>query len=415
VTQTGGSGTYRFWWIATKPDTTIINNCAGASMIQVQQPDSASVEISGVQTVGVASNSYAISISASTYSGPKTLVHDCWFETQSGSFAIKTSTNRGLAWSCSFDDTFSMNALAFQMKSEGPEMEPSWSTASTWGADDTNGATNFYIEDCDFHAYLMATDFDSNTRAVFRHNVIDNCGMGSHGADSGPLGMRHVEIYDNELIFNNMGDCDGSVTLNVDQFLWQRGGSMVITDNILPNIDSCAYPHKGNINMSILNLTRSISCYGCWIDYPAPHQVGQGFGTGAVRHDFPCNQGNYGYYYIYSEPDYIWNNTGTAGNRVGLKSENPISCTNPPPLSQFIQAGRDYIIGPKPGYQKFTYPHPLRGAAPSPTPTPTATATPQPTSTPSTTATPTATATPRPTATPGHTPRPHPSHGPVKE
>ena len=32
-------------------------------------------------------------------------------------------------------------------------------------------------------------------------------------------------------------------------------------------------------------------------------------------------------------------------------------------MADFVQAGRDYIIGAKPAYQKFTYPHPLRGPA----------------------------------------------------
>jgi hypothetical protein len=31
-------------------------------------------------------------------------------------------------------------------------------------------------------------------------------------------------------------------------------------------------------------------------------------------------------------------------------------------LANYIQAGRDYKLEPKPGYVKYTYPHPLRTA-----------------------------------------------------
>jgi hypothetical protein len=436
VMQTGGSGTYKFWWIATKPATTIINNCSSVAAIQVDQPGTGSVEISGIQGVNTAGNSPAmVSLGAATYAGSKTLIHDCWFQQAGAVDSVLSSTNRCLIWSCSFDDTFSEVGLGLHLKMDRPQMEPSWSSPSTWGATDTNGATNFYIEDCDFHAYLNATDFDDNTRAVFRYNRLDNSGMASHGADSSPVGLRHVEIYNNELIFDNFGDCDGSVTLNVNWFFWQRGGSSVITDNILPAINSCAWGSKGNVLFSVLNIERSEGCYSCWTSYPAPHQIGQGYGNGAVYHSSSCNQANYGYYYIYSEPVYIWNNTGSGGNNTGLNADAD-ECGNNQQLANYVQQGRDYIIGPKPGYQKFTYPHPLRGVGPSPTPTPgpspspTATATPTATSPPSPTPTatatptatsppsptPTATGTPRPTptatATPKHTPRPRPTRPP---
>jgi hypothetical protein len=371
VTKIGGSGTYRFWWIATKPATTIVNNCPSGAAISVNQPNTGSVEISGIQAINP-SPSDTLSINATTYSGPKTLVHDCWFQSASASSALMVLTNRGLVWNCSFDDTFSQVALAFHMKMETDAMEPSWSTNSTWGADDINGATNFYIEDCDFHAYLNAADFDSNTRVVFRHNVLDNSGLGSHGAGTSPIGVRHVELYNNELIFDNFGDCDGSLTLNVNWFFWQRGGSAVITDNILPAISSCAWANKPNITFSILNLGRSTGCYPCWKSYPAPHQIGQGFGPGAVRHSAPCNQTNYGYYYVYSEPDYIWNNTGGGGNKTSLTEETSQCGTNQH-LSEYVQAERDYILGPKPGYVKYAYPHPARSFSYQPSPTPSAT------------------------------------------
>src|SRR5437773_2102550 len=410
VTSIAGSGTWTFWWIATQPATTIINNYNNGAtpLLQINQNQIGSPEITGIKFYNSpTSSSTTINLRADAYFGPKTLIHDCWFQADSASDAILARTNRALIWNCSFDDRFSQAALGLQLKWEDLTGSPSWSTDSTMGMDDTNGATNFYIEDCDFHAYLNATDFDSASRVVFRHNILDNSGMGSHGADTGPIGMRHVELYNNELIFDNFGDCDGSVTLNVNWFFWQRGGTSVITDNVLPAISSCSWGNKSNIAFSVLNIRRNTGCYPCWTQYPAPHQVGQGYGAGAVFHPWTCveipDQPNY---YIFLEPVYIWNNSGTGGNNTRLNSDPDDPCGNNQQVSNYVQVGRDYIVGAKSGYTKFTYPHPLRGGNPSPTPTATSTPAPTPTATATATATPTPLPTPIPTPTPTPTPTP---------
>ena len=375
VTTTQGSGTWTFWWIATQSATTIVNNYSNGgkpsvSLVQINQSRAGSTEISGIRFLAnpaTTNRSGFIGLGSIASLNPKTKIHDCWFENDGGgAAAIYAATNQGLVWNCSFDDTFSQAAAAITLKWEDANGAPSWTSNSTMGADDTNGATNFYIEDCDFHAYLVAADPDSNSRMVFRHNVFDNSGLSSHGADTGPIGMRHVELYDNELIFDNFGECDGSVTLNVPWFFWQRGGTGVITDNILPAISSCAWGNKGNILFSVLNTRRNSGPYCCWKNYPAPHQVGQGYGSSAVFHKYtPTNcwgQGENFSYYTFSEPVYIWNNRGTAGNQVNLNAESEDPCGNNQLLTSYIQADRDYKLEPKPGYVKFTYPHPLRSS-----------------------------------------------------
>jgi hypothetical protein len=62
------------------------------------------------------------------------------------------------------------------------------------------------------------------------------------------------------------------------------------------------------------------------------------------------------------EPVYIWDNSGTGGNRVGLNAESEDPCGNNQLLTNYIQAGRDYKLEPKPDYVKYTYPHPLRSS-----------------------------------------------------
>ena len=374
ITSTAGSGTRRFWWIATQPATTIINdydngagnNNGATPLLRISQNQIGSPEISGIKFFNSSiSNSCMIGLNADAYSGPKTLIHDCWFQFDSanGTVAIFARSNRGLIWNCSFDDTFSRAAAAFQFKWEDATGSPSWSTNSTMGAADTNGATNFYVEDCDFHAFLNMADPDSNSRVVFRHNIFDNSGLSSHGADTGPIGLRHVELYDNELIFDNFG-CDANTTLNVNWFFWMRGGTGVITDNILPAISSCSWGNKGNMLFSVLNIRINTGGYPCWTKYPAPHQLGQGYGPGAVSYSHYSGS-NYGRlnYYTYLEPVYIWSNSGTGGNQVGLNAESADPCGNNQLLSNYIQAGRDYKLEPKPGYVKYTYPHPLRSSA----------------------------------------------------
>ena len=369
ITSTGGSGTWRFWWIATMPATTVVNAYQGNGnsydgMLRINQSQNGHTEVSGIRFLASAHKSSFVSLYASAWVMPKTLIHDCWFENDGGGVdAIFAASNQGLVWNCSFDDTWSQAAAAITLKWEFGAGDVSWRTNSTMGTNDLNGATNFYVEDCDFHGYLGVADFDSNSRVVFRHNLLDNSSISSHGADTGPIGLRHVEIYDNELIFDNFGDCDGSLTLPVPWFFWLRGGTGVITNNVLPALSSCAWGNKGNIVFSVLNTRRSSGPYCCWGTYPAPHQVGQGFGPGAVYHQyFPTNcwgQGQNFSYYTRAEPVYVWSNSGTGGNRVSLNQDDTDECGNGQNVASYVLANRDYVIAPKPGYQKFTYPHPL--------------------------------------------------------
>ena len=101
------------------------------------------------------------------------------------------------------------------------------------GALDTGGTHNFYVEDCDFHMSAHVGDPDANARAVVRHCVNDHAAWSSHGADSGPVGMRHIEFYDNSFLFINFGDNDGSKTVGLPFWFFMRGGCWLFTDNLI--------------------------------------------------------------------------------------------------------------------------------------------------------------------------------------
>jgi hypothetical protein len=58
-----------------------------------------------------------------------------------------------------------------------------------------------------------------------------------------------------------------------------------------------------------------------------------------------------------TEKFYIWGNTGYTS--VG-GTDYPDQCGRGLTVAQFVQQGRDYELGPKPGWARYTYPHPLR-------------------------------------------------------
>lgn len=363
ITSTGGSGTRHEWIISTPPTTVITHNSAGA-LFSITEDATHHTELSGIKIVLGTGTGDAVSISTD---GKSALLHDLWFEYASGisDHCIRSSTNHAVVWDCSFDSSpFSLAALAVAVKNDSAT--DAWTNLSYMGAADTGGSHNFYFEDCDFHAWLNATDFDGNSRAVMRHCLFNNAAVGTHGADTGPVGMRHFEVYDSEFTFT--GHDDGT-TFPLSWWFFIRGGTGVITDNILPAIESTDYPAKDEITLIVLNLRRGSGPNPCWgadipgIQYPCPRQVGMGRVTGVAGNDDITYIGD-------SEPLYIWNNTGTYNVSVVDDNTFPGQCTNPDSSVDYVVADRDYFNDgtAKPGYTKFTYPHPLRSEAAPETP-----------------------------------------------
>jgi hypothetical protein len=89
------------------------------------------------------------------------------------------------------------------------------------------------------------------------------------------------------------------------------------------------------------------------------------------------------------EPLYIWGNFGDGDvENPSIENAGYQQCPDNPNQnnpSYYIQRNRDYYTGvAKPGWQRYTYPHPLTGSrAPASEPSPAPTATPVPTPTPS--------------------------------
>jgi hypothetical protein len=370
VTSVGGSGTKAFWVFATPATTTIINS-SNSDLFAVNESTNGNVDISGIYFLASGNTVSGNHINIfGTSGGQPVLIHNCRLSVSTaGARGILTNVNRGVVHHCSFDARFEAKIASSGFSNEvicdknPADTFGSWTANSTMGSNDATGTSNFYIEDSYFAGTPIYTmDFDDGTRVVVRHNVFDNSGLSSHGADTSFFGQRHIEIYDNTFLFTIVGND----TFNVVDWLYLRGGTGVITDNTMPVLSSVPWGHKASIRMTVQNLQRNSGNWPCWSTYPAPHQIGQGYGSGAVFHAGPPS------YYTYTEPLYLWNNTGE-GNSPGVEdygcgSANVCpNCSSQPLGSSFVQSGRDYITNTaKPGYAKFTYPHPLANTGSKP-------------------------------------------------
>lgn len=364
-------------WLVSTPPTTILVNNSTAAMFAVTEDSSFNTKLSGFKiSEGTGSGNGIDLISGG---GAAIVVQNCWIEQGSG-VSVHTAINRGVVSNCSFDSTpFSRAPIAIDPQ---PFDTTAWSTQSYWGSSDTDGLHNFYVETCDFHAYLLASDNDEGARTIYRYNVLNNAGLGGHGADTGPFGARYFEMYNNVGVFNGYND---GTTFSMNQWYYVRGGSFVVYNNTLPALTSTDFGTKDDLNMTVMNLQRNAGPNPCWsmgttggADYFTPHQVGFGFVTGAGvdgHGNTTYSAASYGFssmvYVGDSEPGYIWGNSrqplgNTATSDYG--SGQGDSCGGTTDTSaNYIIANRDYFNGAtaKPGWSPYTYPHPLTQASSS--------------------------------------------------
>lgn len=346
---------------------TITNRSAADALISVLEARNGDVEVGGFRFLpgfssGAPGMHNHIRVTAAP-GGKPVLVHDCYFETNyvAAIFGLGWGTNGGVIWRCKFFSNYNLDG-GIQFKSTSSE---TWRTPSTIGMADVNGTTNTYIEDCTFIGiFIGAVDFDDNCRAVLRHCTLDNSMVYCHGQDTSPDGARHWEVYDNKFIYTASGSPPGfpNVTypLNLQAWLSIRGGTGIIADNVFPNIAT----KNQAVQMNVFSINRRSLTIPCQTRYPAARQVGQTWiGAGGYSYpNAPIDGGGYS-----TDPVYLWGNTGSATESptfVGLNQYLPDECGNGQRITDYVKPGRDYIVGKaKPGYAKFTYPHPLRVAA----------------------------------------------------
>lgn len=194
----------------------------------------------------------------------------------------------------------------------------SWTTASTMGSADTGGNVNVYVEDSTWKDFGQSPDLDDNARFVMRYSTLDGVSGLTHGFTSA-FGGRHFEYYNNTFT---------STTNNrniAGRYFWARAGHGIFADNV------CNNQNQGYGTPTLLDTI--VEGGGT---YPKDRQVGWGHNGTAYGID----------------PIYIQNQTGGCAYSWGTSS------------GTFIQADREVYAnnGNKPGYTKYTYPHPLRAA-----------------------------------------------------
>ncbi|HEX7080825.1 MAG TPA: hypothetical protein VF329_07415 [Gammaproteobacteria bacterium] len=330
---------------------TITHSAGSRDLLIVLADQSHNVEISGFRFLpgSVSNPAHYILVEGI---GKPVLVHDLYMRIEDfGVSCIRWGARGGVIWNNVFEsrDRGGAGSGCLPIKAESNEFDVSWTTPSTFGTDDVGGDQNVYIEDNTFRAIIyQAIDPDGNARVVIRHNTFDNSAMASHGADTGPDGMRHAEVYDNRFIFTASGS-EYDFPLALNNFMYIRGGSWVITDNEIDDIRSQLWGDKDEIMVTVQNLRRRSGPYPCWTTYPVPRQFGQGYDTAPTL-----------------EPAYIWNNTGDGQLTPQLSDYDPDQCGNNLHTDDFVQEGRDYFLEAKPGYRKYPYPHPLRDDRPAP-------------------------------------------------
>jgi hypothetical protein len=240
----------------------------------------------------------------------------------------------GVYWNCHFDGDDGNPGLVANAPIH-MDQGRAWTTASTMGMDDSAGTVNLYVEACTFKDVDTFIDCDRAGRVVVRNCICDGSWLLTHGFTSGAyLGGRHVELYDNEFKSTRTDEAKNMA----NRYFWLRAGTCVITDNsAVPPVRTQDY----GSTLAILNIG----------DNSAP----------AGSQDMQPGWGHNGSADI-REPIYVWDNTGSMGSTVTFNNQSGNWQAATTVATSAGDSGAELFIdlGAKPGWSKFTYPHPFR-------------------------------------------------------
>jgi hypothetical protein len=352
-TWTTGISTTKQIWIRAQNYTAVsggsgsrnvtITNNSSSPLFNLTSGNSYHVRISGIRF-----NEGSGMVNAVRFQGTGSkvpLLDDCYFQVKErqnvnepDGAVLALLSQGGVAWNCYLSGAgfgaSTVDGVAPDGASVIVQSPRAWTTASTMGALDTNGNINWYLEDSTFFNFGQFPDVDNNGRIVIRHSTIDGASGVTHGFTSA-WGGRFAEYYNDTFnVTTNGRDIAG-------RYFWVRGGTALFTDNVVYR------PNTGYGAPVLLAIGDNTSPSG---SYLIPRQPGCGHnGTSYV-----------------SDPIYIWNNTGAGAQSWGYQDQ-------PGGWESYVVLNRDVFVSgvpgnPKPGYTKYTYPHPLRsgGSADSP-------------------------------------------------
>ncbi len=308
-----------------------VTNVTVSGTVTINKHSSRSVELSGFSFSknGGGNSAKMFRVTGSWQSEPP-LIHDNEF-TVNDAAIFRYETNGGVIYNNIFRGGFDDSAIQHKIDNDNQ----SWSTADTMGTRDSTGKRNLYVEDNVFEGMVnQATDFDDAARVVFRYNTLNHSSFNSHGLATSPIGVRHYEIYNNTFAYPN-----GNV--NQSWHIWLRGGTGVIFNNDVDDINGSQWGNKRELLMSVRAAVDG-GVGGCCRSWACDHQVGQNHdGSGQFLDTLT-----------------IWGNTGTLAH--GLNDGWSNSCGQN--MNDYLQSGRDFVFAAnaKSGYAAYIYPHPLR-------------------------------------------------------
>jgi hypothetical protein len=306
-----------------------ITNSASGPLFQFTSGNSFHCGIGGIRINEGSGGNNHIRLNGSGSKVP--FIFDCYLQVKSrfgnepDAAAIAWLSQGGVMWNCRLDGVG--GGIGGQCCPEGASVlinnPRAWTTPSTMGTLDTGGTVNVYIEDSTWKDFGQSPDIDDRGRVVVRQCVLDGVSGLTHGFTS-TWGGRHFEYYNNNIISTTSNRNLGG------RAFWLRAGTGLWTDNM------CDVPSQGYGNPALLNIGDTTGASG---SYLIPRQPGCGH-----------NGSNF-----VSDPIYIWNQTGSDAYTWSISQSA---------WSSYVREGRDIFVnaGAKPGYSKFTYPHPLRAA-----------------------------------------------------
>jgi hypothetical protein len=274
------------------------------------------------------------------------IVDHCYFWTGGSYVWGSTITNGGL-FHHNYIDAADAGGLGgpdiLPLNTIGGDDPEDWTDAPTFGADDTTGERNIYIEANTFNNIIeSAPDGNSGVRLVIRYNLHQDSAISLHGgspSDSGSNGgTRHFEIYNNT--FSRLSN-----TNPLDKWIWIRGGTGVIANNSIDvgqSPDFSSYTPVSEIKLSL----------ACPNAYPMQYQVGQSSSTPENPPSHPL--------LIFGNVAGPHSNGTTESDFIVTTAIEPggfYDCSVP---STYIQVNRDYYLSNQWSWTAYTYPHPLQ-------------------------------------------------------
>ena len=358
---TAGAPNYTNRGGATTRNVTITNGSNSGALFSFTSGNSFHCGVGGIRINEGTGHTQAIVINGSGSKVP--LIFDMYFQAllrRSGDGydrLIEVHGRGGLMWNCVFEaSNMNLNDVgdgAMWVKPDNGIRD--WTTASTMGNLDTTGDWNFYIEDCSMKDCALFPDTDDHGRVVIRNSFYDSAWAETHGFTS-LWGGRHWECYGNRFTQTTQGK-------NISaRYFWCRAGTGIFTDN---RVDKEVNPSDHGGQESQLDIG----------DNTAPGSPIPGSNPPLIARQPGC--GHNGTTYV-RDPIYIWNQTGVCGANWGTNNQSgnwgAVVLLNRDIFVSGAAQQANYLTAPgaKPGYVKFTYPHPFRtvvenGGPPPPT------------------------------------------------